>query len=430
MESILLLIGLFFLLCLLRVPIPFSLGISSLLVILQIGVAPRQVVVHMMRNTDMFSLLAIPLFILAGEIMNKSDLTERLLTFATALVGRIRGGLAHVNVVVSMIMAGVSGSSSADSAGVGAVLIPAMARAGYPVNFSVAITAMSSTLGNIIPPSIYMVVYGAMGGVSIGALFLGGAIPGILIGLTQMGAISFYAKRKNFPYAERMTLKDRFQATRRALLALFIPVIIVGGIVSGIYSPTEAAVTLVFYCLFLTLFIYRSLKWNEIPGVMLSGAKVSVLPLFTVACAGPFGWLIGYLRGPDMVAQAMMSITQEPLLVMAMLIGFLLVLGTFLSEIATIIIFLPIIQKLGEMGGMHPVQLGVIVVMVLCLGLVTPPYGICLLICCGIGKVSVMDAFWQCGMFVLLFLVIVALCVLLPDLTLWLPSVVMSDFRL
>ena len=430
MESILLLIGLFFFLCLLRVPIPFSLGISSLIVILQIGVAPRQVVVHMMRNTDMFSLLAIPLFILAGEIMNKSDLTERLLTFATALVGRIRGGLAHVNVVVSMIMAGVSGSSTADSAGVGAVLIPAMVRAGYPANFSVAITAMSSTLGNIIPPSIYMVVYGAMGGVSIGALFLGGAIPGLLIGLTQMGAIAFNAKRKNYPYAEQMTMKERFQATQRASLALLIPVIIVGGIVSGIYSPTEAAVTLVFYCLFITLFIYKSLKWNEIPGVMLAGAKVSVLPLFTVACAGPFGWLIGYMRGPDMVASAMLSITQEPLLVMAMLIAFLLVLGTFLSEIATIIIFLPIIQKLGEMGGMHPVQLGVIVVMVLCLGLVTPPYGICLLICCGIGKVNVMDAFWQCGMFVLLFLLIVSLCVLVPDLTLWLPSVVMPDFRM
>ncbi|CAK7072641.1 MAG: C4-dicarboxylate TRAP transporter large permease protein DctM [Desulfovibrio sp.] len=430
METIALLIGLFFFLCLVRVPIPFALGISALIIILMIDVAPRQVVVHMMRNTDMFSLLAIPLFILAGEIMNRSDLTERLLTFATALVGRIRGGLAHVNVVVSMIMAGVSGSSSADAAGVGAVLIPAMVRAGYPVNFSVAITAMSSTLGNIIPPSIYMVVYGAMGGVSIGALFLGGAMPGILIGGTQMAMIALKAKRKNFPYAEKMTMKERLHATKRASLALLIPVIIVGGIVSGIYAPTEAAVTLVFYCLFITLFVYKSLKWNEIPEVMLAGARVSVLPLFTVACAGPFGWLIGYLRGPDMVAEAMISITQEPLLVMCLLIGFLLILGTFLSEIATIIIFLPIIQKLGAMGGMHPVQLGVIVVMVLCLGLVTPPYGICLLIGCSIGKINVLDAFWECLIFVVLFLIIVFLCVLIPGLTLWLPSVIMPDFRL
>lgn len=429
MESIVLLIGLFFFLCLLRVPIPFALGISSLIVILQIGVAPRQVVVHMMRNTDMFALLAIPLFILAGEIMNKSDLTERLLTFASALVGNIRGGLAHVNVVVSMVMAGVSGSSVADSAGVGAVLIPAMIRAGYPTNFSVAITAISSTLGNIIPPSIYMVVYGSMGSVSIGALFLGGAIPGILIGATQMFAIALNAKRKNFPYAEKITAKQRLVASRRASLALFIPIIIVGGIISGMYSPTEAAVTLVFYCLFLTLFIYKSLKWNQIPEVMLSGARISVLPLFTVACAGPFGWLIGYLRGPDMVAQTMMNMTKEPILIMCMVILFLLILGTFLSEIATIIIFLPIIQKLGELGGMHPVQLGVIVVMVLCLGLVTPPYGICLLICCGIGKVEVMDAFWQCGIFVLLFLLIVFLCVLIPELTLWLPSILMPDLR-
>ena len=430
MEIIAFLIGIFFILCIIRVPIPFALGISSLIIMLYCGIRPRQVVVHMMRNVDMFPLLAIPLFILAGEIMNKSDLTERLLGFASALVGHIRGGLAHVNIVVSMILAGVSGSSTADAAGVGAVLIPAMTRAGYPANFTVAVTAMSSTLGNIIPPSIYMVVYGAMGGVSVGALFLGGAIPGLMIGLSQMGVTMWYAKRKNFPFSEPLTWKQKAQATQRASLALLIPVIIVGGIISGFYSPTEAAVTLVFYCLFLTLFIYRSLKFSEVPGVLLAGARVSVLPLFTVACAGPFGWLIGYLRGPDMVANAMISLTQEPLLIMALLIGFLLILGTFLSEIATIIIFLPIIQKLGEMGGMHPVQLGVIVVMILCLGLVTPPYGICLLICCGIGKVSVLDAFMQCMFFVLLFVGVVWLCVLVPDITLWLPSVIMPDFRL
>jgi TRAP-type C4-dicarboxylate transport system permease large subunit len=284
---------------------------------------------------------------------------------------------------------------------VGAVLIPAMIRAGYSAKFTVAITAMSSTLGNIIPPSIYMVVYGAMGGVSIGALFLGGAIPGVLIGFTQMGAIALNAKRLNFPHGEPMTWKERFAATRRASLTLLVPVIIVGGIVSGMYSPTEAAVTLVFYCLFLCLIVYKSLRWSEVPGIMLAGGRTAVLPLFTVACAGPFGWLI----------------------------GFLLILGTFLSEIATIIIFLPIIQKLGELGGMHPVQLGVIVIMILCLGLVTPPYGICLLICCGIGKVNVMEAFWACGLFVLLFLGIVILCVLVPDVTLWLPSLIMSDFR-
>lgn len=428
MDPLLILIVSFFVLCLVRIPIPFALGLSALFVLLHEGISLRQMVLNMMRGIDLFPLLAIPFFILAGQIMNKSDITDRLVTFSRALVGHIRGGLAHVNVVVSMFFAGISGSSTADTAGVGSVLIPAMKRAGYPSGFSVAITAMSSTMGNIIPPSIYMVVYGAMGGLSIGALFLAGAIPGILVGLSQMGLAYYLARRHNYPAEAPMAWRERAKAGQRAALAVLIPIMVIGGIVSGLFSPTEAAAVLVVYCLFIALGPYRSLSWRDLPQVFLDAGKAAALPMFTVACAGIFGWLIGYLRGPDMVAKHIEGLTTNPAMILVLLIFFLLLLGTFLSEIATIIIFLPIIQRLGDLAGLHPIHLGVLVVMVLSLGLVTPPYGICLLISCGIGKVSVLQAFYECVAFVLLFLGIIALVAVIPDLTLWLPRALMPEF--
>lgn len=428
MNPVFELIGLFFLLCILRVPIPYALGISSTVLIWQTDISLRQLVINMMRGLNLFPLLAIPFFILSGELMNRGDITERLILVSRAIVGRIRGSLAHITVVVSMFFAGISGSSTADAVGIGSVLIPAMIRNGYPARFSVAITAMSSTMGNIIPPSIYMIVYGAMGGVSIGALFLGGVIPGILIGLSQMGVAYYMARKHGYPTEPPMHWKERLRAFKKASLAIVIPVMMIGGIISGLFSATEASAALVAYCLVLSLFVYRSLTWKQLPGIFMEAGLASSPVLFTLANAAIFGWLVGYLRGPDLIAGKIESITTNPYAIVALLILFLLILGTFLSEIATIIIFIPIIQKLGELAHIHPIHLGVIVVMLLCLGLVTPPYGICLLIACGIGKVKVMDAFAECIMFIGIFLVIVALVVLFPSLTLWLPKLLMPKY--
>ena len=428
MDPLAILVVGFFVLCIIRIPIPFALGLSALFVLLYEGISLRQMVLNMMRGIDLFPLLAIPFFILAGQIMNKSDITERLVSFSRALVGHIRGGLAHVNVVVSMFFAGISGSSTADTAGVGSVLIPAMKMAGYPANFSVAITAMSSTMGNIIPPSIYMVIYGAMGGTSIGALFLGGAIPGVMVGLSQMILAYYLARRHNYPAETPMVWRERARAAQRAALAILVPILVIGGIVSGLFSPTEAAAVLVVYCLVISLGPYRSLSWSDIPQILLEAGKAASIPMFTVACAAIFGWIIGYLRGPELVAQHIEGLTTNPASIITLLVFFLLLLGTFLSEIATIIIFLPIIQRLGDLAGMHPIQLGVLVVMVLSLGLVTPPYGICLLISCGIGKVNVLQAFYECLLFVLLFLGIITVVAIFPELTLWLPRILMPTF--
>jgi tripartite ATP-independent transporter DctM subunit len=428
MNPAVLLILYFFIFCLLRVPIPYTLGISSLLIILQCDISLRQVVLHMMRGVDIFPLVAIPFFMFLGEIMNKSDITDRLLLFSRGIVGHIRGGLAHIVIVGEMFLSGISGSSTADTAAIGSVMIPTMIRSGYPDRFSVAVVAMATTLGNVIPPAIYMVVYGAMSGISIGAMFLAGVVPGILIGLSQIGVAYYIARKQNFPAEAPMTWSERLQAGRKASLTLVIPVMIIGGIISGFFTPTEAAAFVVVFALFLSLFVYKSLSWREIPNALLQSGLTSALPCFTVACAAIFGWLLGYLQVPNFVGAQIEAVSTNPLVVVAVLIAFLLVLGTFLSEIATIIIFMPIFQKVGEIAHLDPIHLGMIVILLLCLGLVTPPYGICLLISCGIGKVDVLSAFRDCFWFIIVYIGVVWLVVLFPALSLWLPKLLLPQF--
>lgn len=422
MIALSLLIALFLVLCFLRVPIAFAMTASSLVILLGLGLDPRQIASQMLRGLDLFPLLAVPLYILAGQIMNTSDLTDRLISLARAIVGGVRGSLAHVNILTSMLLGGVSGSSTSDAAGIGSVMIPAMKKAGYSSQLAVVVTAMSSTMGNIIPPSIFMIVYGALSGVSIGALFLAGAIPGILIGLSQMGLTAFLARRDNLPAEPSMPMAERLTAVRRALLALVIPVLVVGGIATGLATPTEAAATLVVYALIVALLIYRSLTLTQLPGVFKAAAYQASLPLYTIASATIFGWLVGYLRGPEYIVQMIAGMTSEPLFIVLLLLCFLLILGTFLSEIATIIIFMPIIQRLGDLAGFDPVHLGILVVMTLCLGLITPPYGMCLLIAAQIGEISLHRAFAASLGFFVLFFAIIALLLFVPDLVLFLPN--------
>ena len=428
MNPAVLLILYFFLFCLLRVPIPYTLGLSSLLIILQCDISLRQLVVQMSRGVDIFPLVAIPFFMFLGEIMNKSDITERLLLFSRGIVGHIRGGLAHIVIVGEMFLSGISGSSTADTAAIGSVMIPTMIRSGYSDRFSVAVVAMATTLGNVIPPAIYMVVYGSMAGISIGAMFLAGVVPGILIGISQIGVAYVISRKRNFRAEAPMTWGERVQAGKKASLTLIIPFMIIGGIIIGFFTPTEAAAFVVVFALFLSIFVYKSLSWKEIPKALLDSGIMSALPCFTVACAAIFGWLLGYLRVPDYIGTQILAVSSNPLVIVGMLILFLLVLGTFLSEIATIIIFMPIFIKIGELAQMDPIHLGMVIILLLCLGLVTPPYGICLLISCSIGKVDVLTAFRECIWFVLAYLVIVCLVVLFPGLALWLPKLLLPQY--
>lgn len=418
---------LFFLFLVLRIPVAFSLALTSLVVIGYAGLSPKLMLQQMYQGINSFTLLAVPFFLLAGQMLNEGKVTDRLLALAQVMVGHIRGGLAHVNIVVSMLFGGMSGSSTADTAAIGSVMIPAMKKKGFSTAFSVAVTAASSTMGAIIPPSILMVVYGAQAGVSIGALFLAGAIPGILVGVGQMVVSYIYALKHNMPSAPLPKIDEVTSAIRGATLAMLVPVILIGGVLSGYFTATESGMVAVFYVSFLTYVIYRSAPLRNLPVVLRDAALMTAVPLFAVAAATVFGWLLAYYSAPDIVGSLLFGLTTSPELTLLLLVVVFAIVGTFMDPIPAIIIFMPIVSRLVTDSGADPLLAGLIIVMVLALGLITPPYGICLLLGSQIGKISVMRVVPQMLVFYAAFLAIVTLIIFVPDLALWLPRQLMPQ---
>lgn len=419
MNPLVLLLGSFFVLIVLRVNIGFSLILASVFVILHEDLSLASTVNQMYSNIDSFPLLAVPFFMFLGRILNTGGITERLLRVADVTVGHVRGGLGHVNVFVSMVFASLSGSAAADTASVGSILIPAMKKAGYDPAFSVALTAASSTLGVIIPPSIILIIYGAFGNVSIGALFLGGVIPGVMIGFFMMGYTYILAMKHGYPANTKASIRAVGKALLIGAPPLLIPFMVLGGVVAGIFTPTEAAISAVTWALFLSFIVYREIPFREIPGMLAKSAVDFSVPLFTVAGAGVFGWLISYLGAADIVVDFILSVTRNGFGIMLLLIGFLLLIGTVLNPISAVLIFLPIIQGLGDTAGMDPVHLGVLTTVTLSVGLISPPYGICLLIASQIGEVPIMAA-------IKAILPIVGLVILVAILSLWIPDIVIG----
>lgn len=423
--EVILLIGGLITLVLLGIPVAFALAVSTIPLIL---IDPRLdfgIVVHRSYNSlDSFLLLAVPFFLLAGNLMNEARVTERLVAMAYGFVGHMKGGLAHVNVLVSMLFAGISGSSTADTAGVGSVLIPAMREKGYDAPFSVAVTAASSVMGIIIPPSLVMVVWGAITGTSVSALFAGGIIPGILVGVGQMALIAILARRRGYPTEPRQKLPEVFDNTRRALLPLAMPLIILGGIMFGIFTPTEASILAVLYALFLGVFVYRTIGISNIGKVLLDTVRISSLSLFCVATAGIFGWMLAYYRVPYEIAQLSATI-DEPILLLAAISLTFLVLGTFLDGLVVAIIIGPIFLPSIAALGISPVQYGIIATVSVSIGLVTPPYGLCLFLASTIGGIEVEDALADTMLLIGVMLLILILLIVFPQITLFLPSVLL-----
>jgi tripartite ATP-independent transporter DctM subunit len=419
--------GGFFVLIAIRVPVAFALAISSLAVIWQLDLPFVSIVNQLFTGINSFPLLAVPFFLILGNLMNTGGITERLVDVSNAWVGHIKGGLGHVNVLVSMLFAGLSGSPASDAAGIGGMLIPAMIRNGFDKEFTIAITACSSVLGAIIPPSITMVLYGAMGQVSVGALFLAGFVPGTMIGLSQMGYTYYMARKLGYPALPKTTWKQRFVRTAKALPPLAVPLIILGGITAGIYTATEAAAVALLVGLVLAYGVYRESSLKDFPKMLINGVIGFSLPMFCVACACVLGWLIAYLDAPATIARAMMNLTTSYLGIYAMLIVFLLIIGTFLSPVASVIIFLPIIQEMGNAANINPVHLGVIVTVLLSLGQVTPPYGICLLIACQIGELSMPKAFKATIPVLALALGVIFIGIIFPEFFLFLPKLFMPE---
>jgi tripartite ATP-independent transporter DctM subunit len=412
------------------VPIGFALLLSSLLVIWVEGLPTAVVIQQMFNGINAFTLLALPFFFLAGNVMTHGGISERLVKLAMALVGHLRGGLAHVNVVVGMFLAGVSGSSTADAAAISTVFTPAMRRRGYDENFAVCLSACSSTMGAVIPPSILMVIYGATAGVSIGALLVGGIIPGLLIGAALMVQSHIFAIRHDFPREHPQFLGLR--AVGAGLLAsawpLGVPVIIVVGMVGGVFTPTESAAVAAVYALFVTLFVYRSLQWRLLPRLLGETTIQFSQVLFCVGGAALWGWILAFYQVPDMVSEFILGFTRDRVTIMLLIVLVNVLLGTFMDAIPAILIFVPIVHPLAVEVGIHPVHLGVVVVMTQAFGLLTPPLGMCAMTACAVAGVPIMRVQRLLHVMMLPVLLICIVCALVPWLVMILPRLLTPNW--
>ena len=408
------------------IPLAFTLGASSLLSLIAQGGVPLMVVPQrMFVAVDSFALLAIPLFILAGELMNGGGITQRLVDFADKLVGHIVGGLSHVVVVTNMIMAGISGSAAADAAATGAILIPTMIKRGYGKAFAGAISAAASTIGPIIPPSIPMVVYGSIANVSIGRLFLGGVIPGLLIGFFLMGVSYFISIKRGYPREPRATAREISKSFMASFYAMVMPLIILGGILGGIFTPTEAAVVAVVYAYLVGTFIYKEIKVRDLTKIFMAAATSTAIVMLIIATANVLGWVLSYQRIPEALTNLFLSISTEPWAILMLLNIVLFILGCFMNPTAIIVVMVPFFMPLVTKMGIDPVHFGIIVTINTAIGQLTPPVGVCMFISCGIAKISIREFTTECLAFILALIVVLLLVTYLPSAVLWLPNLLM-----
>ncbi|MEN8127865.1 MAG: TRAP transporter large permease [Planctomycetota bacterium] len=414
-----------FSLLIIGVPVGIALAGSSMIWVLMSGSVPDFVVIHRMVNgVDSFPLLAIPFFILAGNLMNSAGITNRIFAFATACIGWLRGGLGHVNIIASVLFAGMSGAAVADAGGLGTIEIKAMRDAGYDDDFAVAVTAASSTIGPIIPPSLPMVVYGVMASASVGQLFTAGFIPGILMAIALMLLVAWYARKRNYPRDKRFSIKLLGTTFKSAFLSLMTPVIIVGGILTGAFTPTEAAISACVYALILGVVVYRTLTWKRLFHVSMDTIETSAIILFIVAAASIFAWILTSNRVTEQFAGILMGMTDNPLLILLMLNLVLFIVGCFMETVAAITILVPVLLPIAVGVGVDPVHFGVIMVLNLMIGLLTPPVGMVLYVLSRVAGIS----FERCSAATLPFLfpllVVLALITFVPTFSMWLPTLI------
>ncbi len=422
----LILVGGFVLLVAARVPVAFALGIATIPVVaLDLRLTPFLIMDRMFQSYNSFILLAVPFFLLAANLMNSGKITDRLIELARVLTGWLPGGLGQVNVAVSMLFAGISGSSTADAAGCGKILIPAMTKQGYDPRFSVAITACSSVMGVIIPPSILMVVWGGVMSISVGALFLAGAIPGLMIAAALMATVYVYAKVYGYPTAGRPTFAEFWRALKGAGLAMLTPIFVIGGIVGGIVTPTESAIIAAFYSFILGFFVYRSITPRQLVGVLYDTGRFASISLFAIGTASAFGWMLAFYNVPRLIVELMTSLQFGQFGTALVIAALFLLFGLFIDAIPTIIILGTVLFPVATAADIHPVVFAIIGIVSLAFGLVTPPYGLCLLISSAIANLNVVQVLRDVVIILVPMLLILLLIILLPELVLWLPKLLL-----
>lgn len=421
-----LLLGSTLLLFAIGMPVAFAMVLSALAAFMSLGNVPLMVLPQrIVTGADSFPLMAIPLFLLAGNLMIAGGLTDKLSKLATALVGHLRGGLAQVNVVNSMVMGGMTGSAIADAVSDCKILVPVMIKSGYTARFAAALSGATAVIAPIIPPSIPFIIYGSIAGVSIGQLFLGGAIPGILMGLYLMVAVNIIARRRNFPRGERPSARQVLEALRTSGPPLMLPVIILGGILAGVFTPTEAGAVAVLYALGLTLLGYRSLRPQEMPKILLDTGVQTGVVMLVIAAAAPFSWLLAREQVGQAVVQLVSVMGDNKILFLLLLNVVLLVLGMFLDATAILIIVVPVLVPVFTALGLDPVHMGVMVVMNLMIGMVTPPFGLVMYVVCNLLKVTITDFTRELWPFLLALVAILLTITYVPELVLFLPKLAM-----
>ncbi|MFG5384879.1 TRAP transporter large permease [Yoonia sp. R2-816] len=416
----------FLILIFMRIPVAFALGLATIpVVVLELRLTPFIVLDRMFQSYNSFILLAVPFFLLAANLMNSGKVTDRLIELARVLTGWMPGGLGHVNVAVSMLFAGISGSSTADAAGIGKILIPAMQKEGYDTRFAVAITACSSVMGVIIPPSILMIVWGGVMQVSVGALFLGGAIPGLMIGLALMATVYGFAKARNYPVTASPNWSEFWAAWKGAALALLTPVFVIGGIVGGLVTPTESAIIAAGYALVLGMFVYRTVTPKDLGHILYDTARFAAISLFAIGTASAFGWLLSFYNAPRLIVSVLTAWELGPFGTALLIAALFLIFGLFIDAIPTIIILGTVLMPVAQAGGVDPIAFAIIGIVSLAFGLVTPPYGLCLLISAAIGGLNVVQVLREVVLILAPMLVILILLAAFPEIILWLPKALM-----
>jgi len=407
----------------LGVPIAFSLGLSAISYLVVNSSIPMTLIAQrLFTGLDVYPFMAVPFFILAGELMNSSGITKRLVRFADVLVGHLRGGLAHVNIVTSMFFAGITGSAVADTSAIGSMLIPAMNDQGYDEDFSAAVTVSSSVIGPIIPPSIPFVIYSLISGTSVAALFLAGVIPGLLLGFGLMGVTLVIARKRQYARNERRaTLREMLVALVAAFVPLLMPLIILGGILSGIFTATEASGVAVVYALGVGALVFRKLNARLLMEIAISTAKTTGVVFLVIASANIFNWVLAVEQVPQQMAAIVGSSISNPFVLLLCINVILLILGTFVEGTAAMIITVPVLIQIAAPFGIHPVTLGAIVVLNLMIGLITPPLGLCLFVVCGLTRLRLEQVARAVLPFLAIEVVVLLLTTYIEPITLWLP---------
>ena len=423
MTYVILMIACFILLMAIRIPIPFALLISTLVYYLGADLPLNIVIVRLLRSFDSFILLAIPFFVLAGRIMSEAGISDRLVKVADLLVGRVKGSLAYVNIVVSMFFGGITGTAISDTTAIGSILIPSMVKKGYTKSFSAAVTAASSTMGPIIPPSLMFIIYGSIAQVSIRDLFLAGAIPGIMVGLAQMTVVKIMAKKQNFPRREeKIEVTDGVKIIRDAILALFLPIIILGGILLGVVSPTEAAVVATFYAAIIAIFVYRTLTVKRLLVVIKDSAVETGSVSIIIAAAALFGWALSNEQVPQQFANLLVEHISYKWQILFLINVMLFAMGMFMDSIPAIMIVTPVFMPLFNKLGIDPLQAGLFMSINLITGLATPPVGCCLFAASIISEESMERISKAVLPFLAANVVVVMLVTYIPAITLFIPS--------